>query len=132
MSIISQPLAVIAKSVDVILMGELIDAKTTFYSYEYGASSKAWDETILTFSVKECLKGAWKDQIGSGTYYPPSFSDDVSEGPQSKIVVINGSGIESDLRSSERYLFFLETRNGTNTIIRVEPETMRNTLQALL
>jgi hypothetical protein len=132
MNIISQPLAVIAKNSDVILIGELIDSKTTFYSYEYGKSSKAWDEISLTFSVKECLKGAWEDQTGSGTYYPPSFYEDESDGQELKSVTIAGSGIEPSLQPLETYLFFLETKYGAKTIVRVEPETMRAALQPLL
>jgi hypothetical protein len=131
MNLISQPLAVIAKNADVILMGELIDSKTTFYSYEYGKSSKAWDEISPTFSVKECLKGAWEDPSGSGTYYPPSFYEDESDGKEQMSTVIDGSGIEASLHPSETYLFFLETRYGANKIVRVEPETMREALQSL-
>lgn len=132
MTILSHPLAVVVKKADVILVGELIDSKTTFYSYEYGRGSKAWDEISLTFSVKERLKGAWGEQTGSGNYYPPSFYEDESDGQEPMSRVIDGSRIEASLNPSETYLFLLETRYGANKIIRVEPKYLRATVQALL
>jgi len=133
-TVLSQPLPDVARKATVICLGVLIDSKTTFHSYEYGESSKTWDETSMVFSVKECLKGSLPTgQPCSGTYYLPSFSEynDPARKEQ-ECPVMDGSGIEDSLRTSEIYLFFLDTSLKSNTIIRVEPATAKEAVRQAL
>jgi len=131
--IISRPLAEIVKRADLICLGELLDAKTTLNSYEYGLGSRSWDETAMTFSVKKVLKGSWSGKTGSGTYTLPSFADyNDPKAKEQECPVIDGSGIEESLRKGDSCIFLLETASGARTLLRVEAATMLDTVRKML
>jgi hypothetical protein len=120
--IVSQPLSAVVARADVIVVGEITNVKSTLHSYEYGRSSKSWDEISVGFLVKEVLKGSWPGKAGSGTYTLPSFVDYNEPGSrEQECPVIDGSGYESELRKSETWIFLFDTNGGSRTILRVEP-----------
>lgn len=121
------------KRVDFVCVGELLDAKTVFNHYEYGKGSRSWNETRMTFSVKQVLKGSSDAKTSSGTFFLSSFEEfDVPGTKEQECPVIDASGIETSLQKGETYIFLLVTLGDARTILRVEPLHMLETLQKIL